>query len=96
MAAISTVLRSRRDVTSARQRRKNVPLKHKPAFERPTLTAAEIEVVGQFNDYAWENPQLNFEQTAPKELGRKTFPKTPNGRKFKAECKIIFDAVREL
>jgi hypothetical protein len=61
----------------------------------PELTTAQIEIVGQFNDYAWENPKLNFEQTAKKELGPKAFPNTPNGRKFKAECKAIFDLERE-
>jgi hypothetical protein len=62
--------------------------------KRPALTAAQIEIAGQFNDYAWENPKLNFEQTARKELGPKAFPNTPNGRKFRAECKAIFDAER--
>jgi hypothetical protein len=35
----------------------------------PKLTAAEIEIVGQFNDYSYENPNLTFEQVARKELG---------------------------
>jgi hypothetical protein len=59
------------------------------------LTSAQIEIVGQFNDYSFENPKLNFEQTARKELGPKAFPNSPNGRKFKAECKAVFDAERE-
>ena len=67
----------------------------KKSPKRPTLTAAQIEIVGQFNDYAFENPTLNFEQTAKKELGPKAFPNTPNGRKFRAECKAVFDAERE-
>ena len=51
------------------------------------LTTAQIEIAGQFNDYAFENPKLNFEQTARKELGPKAFPNTPNGQKFKANAK---------
>jgi hypothetical protein len=68
--------------------------KKKP-LKRPALTEAQIEIVGQFNDYAWENPKLNFEQTAKKALGPQAFPNTPNGRKFKEECKAIFDLERE-
>jgi hypothetical protein len=67
----------------------------KKSSKRPALTEAQIEIVGQFNDYAWENPKLNFEQTARKELGPKAFPNTPNGRKFRSECKAVFDAERK-
>jgi hypothetical protein len=67
----------------------------KKSPKRPPLTTAQIEIVGQFNDCAWKNPQLNFEQTARKELGPKAFPNTPNGRKFRKECKAIFDAERK-
>jgi hypothetical protein len=59
------------------------------------LSVAQIEIVGQFNDFAWENPKLSFEATARKELGPKAFPKTPTGRKFKVECKAVFDAERQ-
>jgi hypothetical protein len=62
---------------------------------KPALTEAQIEIVGQFNDYSFENPKLNFEQTARKELGPKAFPNTPSGRKFRAGCKAIFDAERK-
>jgi hypothetical protein len=59
------------------------------------LSFAQIEVVGQFNDYAWENPKLTFEEAAKKALGSKPFPTTPNGRKFRTECKNVFDRERE-
>jgi hypothetical protein len=59
------------------------------------LSTSQIEIAGQFNDYAFDNPTLNFEQTARKELGPKAFPNTPRGRKFRKECKAIFDAERE-
>ena len=59
------------------------------------LSFAQIEVVGQFNDYAWDNPKLTFEEVAKKALGSKPFPRTPNGRKFKSECKNVFDRERE-
>jgi hypothetical protein len=58
------------------------------------LSFAQIEVVGQFNDYAWENPKLTLEEVAKKALGSNSFPKTPNGRKFRTECKSVFDRER--
>jgi len=58
------------------------------------LSFAQIEVVGQFNDYAWENPKLTFEEVAKKALGSNVFPKTLNGRKFRTECKNVFDRER--
>lgn len=54
------------------------------------LSFAQIEVVGQFNDYAWDNPNLTFEQVSRKALGQNPFPKTPNGQKFRSECKKVF------
>lgn len=57
------------------------------------LSAAQIEVAGQFNDYAFENPSLTFNEVVRKELG-KPFPNTPNGRTFRNECKKIFDRER--
>jgi hypothetical protein len=59
------------------------------------LSFAQIEVVGQFNDYAWDNPKLTFEEVAKKALGSKPFPRTANGRKFRSECKNVFDRERE-
>jgi len=59
------------------------------------LSFAQIEVVGQFNDYAWENPKLTFEEVAKKALGSNSFPKTSNGRKFRSDCKNVFDRERE-
>jgi hypothetical protein len=61
---------------------------------RARLSFAQIEVVGQFNDYAWEKPKLTFEEVAKKALGSNAFPKTPNGRKFRRECKTVFDRER--
>jgi len=58
------------------------------------LSVAQIEVVGQFNDYAWENPKMTFEEVAKKALGSNPFPTTPNGRKFRTECKNVFDRER--
>jgi hypothetical protein len=72
-----------------------MPAKKKTPKRRVNLSNAQIEIVGQFNDFAFENPRLNFEQTARKELGRNPFPRTASGRKFKAECKAIFDAERK-
>jgi hypothetical protein len=62
---------------------------------RAPLSVAKIEIVGQFNDYASENPKLSFVQVAKKVLGSNPFPKTPNGRKFWQECKSVFDRERK-
>jgi len=59
------------------------------------LSFGQIEVVGQFNYYAWENPKLTFEEVAKKALGSDPFPSTPNGRKFRTECKNVFDRERD-
>jgi hypothetical protein len=67
----------------------------KPSKVHPRLTTAKIEIVGQFNDYAWENPNLTFDEVATKELGPIPFPNTPNGRLFRRECKEVFDLERE-
>ena len=69
--------------------------KGKKSKGRARLSFAQIEVVGQFNDYAWDNPKLTFEEIAKKTLGLNAFPKTANGRKFRTECKSVFDRERE-
>jgi hypothetical protein len=69
--------------------------KAKKSKSHARLSFAQIEVVGQFNDYAWDNPTLTFEEVATKALGSKPFPRTANGRKFKSECKNVFDRERE-
>jgi hypothetical protein len=69
--------------------------KAKKSKGRARLSSAQIEVVGQFNDFAWENPKLNFEEVAKKALGSNESPKTPNGRKFRTECKSVFDRERQ-
>jgi hypothetical protein len=66
-----------------------------PALNKPAqLTVAQIEIVGQFNDYAFENKELEFEAVAKKVLGPNPFPKTANGKKFRAECKNAFNLER--
>jgi hypothetical protein len=69
--------------------------KGKKSKGRARLSFAQIEVVGQFNDYAWDNPKLTFEEVAQKALGSSAFPRTPNGRKFRSECKNMFDWERK-
>ena len=67
-----------------------MPTKSKAA----TLTVAQIEIVGQFNDYACDYPKLAFDAVAKKVLGPNPFPKTTNGRKFRSECQKAFDLER--
>lgn len=62
-------------------------------IKRAGLSAAQIEIVGQFNDYAFENSYLTFDEVVRKKLG-KPFPNTPNGRKFRNACKKVFDRER--
>jgi hypothetical protein len=63
--------------------------------ESVNLTPVQIEIVGQFNDYAYENPTLTFEEVARKEFGPKLFSHTPQGRKSEKECRKVFDRERE-
>jgi hypothetical protein len=51
--------------------------------------------VGQFNDYAFENPGKTFEEVVLKEFGPDLFPPTPQGRLFEKECRDIFDRERK-
>jgi hypothetical protein len=60
------------------------------------LTEAQIEIVGSFSDYSFEYRTLGFDEVAEKVLGQNPFPNTPNGRKFKAECKKVFDLERAI
>jgi hypothetical protein len=60
------------------------------------LTVEQIELVGQFNDGAFENKELGFDAVAKKIIGSKPFANTPNGRKFKDECKKVFDLERAI
>jgi hypothetical protein len=55
------------------------------------LTAAQIEIVGQFNDRSLEKPRMTFEQVAHKMLGLIPFSKTARGRRFEKECRKVFD-----
>jgi hypothetical protein len=71
------------------------PSKKRTSKGRGRLSSAQIEIVGQFNDYAWENSKLSFEEVARKELGPNPFPKSPNGQKFRNECKEVFDRERK-
>lgn len=59
------------------------------------LTVEQIELVGQFNDGAFENKKLGFDDVAKTIIGPKPFPNTANGRKFRAECKKTFDLERQ-
>jgi hypothetical protein len=67
----------------------------KRSLRKPHLSVAQLEIVGQFNDYSFENPDLPFDQVAKKVLGARPFPATPTGRKFRAEAKAVFDQERK-
>ena len=57
------------------------------------LTEAQLEIVGPFNDYAFES-NLTFERAARKALGLNLFPPTPQGRLFEKECREVFERER--
>jgi hypothetical protein len=59
------------------------------------LTEEQIEIVGRFNDFSFENPNMTFEEVVLKELGPGFFPPTPRGRLFERECREVFDRERE-
>ncbi len=59
------------------------------------LTEAQAEIVGKFNDYSFENPNLTFEGVVLKEIGPDLFPPTPQGRLFEKECREVFERERE-
>ena len=59
--------------------------------KRAGLTAAQIEIVGQFNDRSLEKPRMTFEQVARKMLGLLPFSKTASGIRFEKECRKVFD-----
>jgi hypothetical protein len=59
------------------------------------LTAAQVEIVGQFNDYSFENQRMTFKEVVRKEFGPSLFSRTTNGRKFEKECRKVFDRERE-
>jgi hypothetical protein len=43
-------------------------------IKRAKLSAAQIEIAGQFNDYAFENPGLTFDEVVLKEFGALIWP----------------------
>jgi hypothetical protein len=59
------------------------------------LTETQIEIIGQFNDFSFENPKLTFEEVMLKEFGPDLFPPTRQGKLFEKECREIFDRERE-
>jgi hypothetical protein len=62
--------------------------------KRFTLSIAQLDAIGQFNDYAFEYPHLTFDEVAKMVLGSRPFPSTPAGSKFKQEAKAVFDRER--
>ena len=66
----------------------------KTTYRKPRLSVEQPEIIGQFSDYSFDYPHLNFEQVAKKVLGA-PFPNTASGRAFKRECKTIFDRERQ-
>ena len=61
----------------------------KTPSRKSRLSVAQWELVGQFNDGAFEYPDLSFEQVAEKLLGA-PFTNTPTDREFEREAKKIF------
>lgn len=60
-----------------------------------TLSVDLLETAAQFADHSFDYPRLSFDQVAKKVLGARSFPIRPNGRKFRAEAKAVFDQERK-
>jgi hypothetical protein len=58
----------------------------------PELTVEQVEIVGQFSNFSFENRRMSFAVVARKN-GIK-FPTAPAGRKFKRECQEMLDRER--
>jgi hypothetical protein len=71
------------------------PMPAKQPAKKPQLTVEQIEVVGQFADYAFDYPILTFDEVARKVMRSRPFPKTQAGREFKRQAKEIFDQERQ-
>jgi len=59
-----------------------------------TLSVAQLEVAAQFSDYAFDCPNLAFDEVARTALGVRAFPGTAMGRKFRQEATAVFDQER--
>jgi hypothetical protein len=64
------------------------------AIERkPTLTVTQAEIAAQFADYAFDYPNLTFDEVARK-ITPKGFGTGPSAKAFKKEAKAVFDQER--
>ena len=60
----------------------------------PDLNFEQVEMIGNFSDYAADYPKLSFEEIA-KRLGV-DFSKAKNRKTWKAECREVFDSERKV
>ena len=69
----------------------------KPTEERGNLelTETQFEIVGQFDDFSFKNPNMTFEEVVEQEFGPNLFSSTPQGRLFEKECREVFERERE-
>jgi hypothetical protein len=63
-----------------------------PISKPPDLDIEQIEMLANFNDCAFDHPELTFEEVA-KKLGV-DFSKAKNGKAWEAECREVFDKER--
>ena len=64
-----------------------------PKPKTPTLTAAQIELVAQFADYAFDHPGQSFDEIVRRVLPR-GFGKGAAAKYFRQEAKKVFDRER--
>jgi hypothetical protein len=69
-------------------------MKTKKKAKLRSLTTAQTGSARKFKRYSSDSPNLTFEQVSLQELGRNPFLKTPNGRKFRRECLLVFNRER--
>jgi hypothetical protein len=65
----------------------------RPQSKTPDLDFEQIEILANFSDYAFDYPDLSFEEIA-KKLGV-DFIKAKNGKTWEAECREVFGRERQ-
>jgi hypothetical protein len=64
----------------------------RPQSDKPDLDSEEIEMLATFSDYAFDYPDVSFEEIA-KKLGV-DFSRATNGKVWEAECRGAFEMER--
>lgn len=61
---------------------------------KPQLSTEQLELIGQFSDYAFDYHILTFDEALRKGMRSRPIPKTPTGREFRRQAEEVFDQER--